>query len=402
MAFGDFTVTRASTKNVLGSAGLYVSVANNVPAFEFNTDGTYRGLLVEPGATNQIRNNSMVGAVVGTIGSGGALPTNWIIPTTAGLTTQVLSVDTIAGVSYVTIRMSGTASAGGGNMVFESNTAIVAASGQVWTNSYFFDVVAQPNPPTRYERYIVERTGGGSFVTAGALQITEFGQRVSFTRTLSGGGTVERVNAGFQFILNIGSAYDFTVRIGWPQMETGSVATSPIVTTAGTANRAADVVSLTGASSLIGQTEGTLYIETELPSYLVSGSAPIIVAIATDGTVDAFSNGVCVALVSSGTNQPRARVSDGGANTMDIQMTNNRPAGIYKFGVGYKANDGAFYANGSQVGLDGSVTVGPNSVIHLNYSGIGGTPRHGIQWLRSVALFPTRLANATLETLTTL
>jgi hypothetical protein len=52
MAFGDFTVTRASTKNVIGSNGLYQSVANNVPAFEFNTDGSYRGLLVEPGATN--------------------------------------------------------------------------------------------------------------------------------------------------------------------------------------------------------------------------------------------------------------------------------------------------------------------------------------------------------------
>jgi hypothetical protein len=52
MAFGDFTVVRAGTKWVLNSSGVLSEVANNVPAFEFNTDGTYRGLLVEPAGTN--------------------------------------------------------------------------------------------------------------------------------------------------------------------------------------------------------------------------------------------------------------------------------------------------------------------------------------------------------------
>ena len=52
MAFGDFTVDRNSTKYVLGSGGTLVPVATDEPAFEFNADGTYKGLLVEPAATN--------------------------------------------------------------------------------------------------------------------------------------------------------------------------------------------------------------------------------------------------------------------------------------------------------------------------------------------------------------
>lgn len=52
---GDFfTVARAGTKWVLNSAGVLTEVPANFPAFEWNADGTYRGLLVEPGATNII------------------------------------------------------------------------------------------------------------------------------------------------------------------------------------------------------------------------------------------------------------------------------------------------------------------------------------------------------------
>ena len=48
----DFTVDRNSTKYVLGSGGDIISYATDEPAFEFNADGSYKGLLVEPAATN--------------------------------------------------------------------------------------------------------------------------------------------------------------------------------------------------------------------------------------------------------------------------------------------------------------------------------------------------------------
>lgn len=48
----DLTVDRDFTKRVLGSAGTLVSYGTDEPAFEFNADGSYRGLLIEPAATN--------------------------------------------------------------------------------------------------------------------------------------------------------------------------------------------------------------------------------------------------------------------------------------------------------------------------------------------------------------
>ena len=48
----DFTVDRDTVKYVLNSSGDIASVAIDTPAIEYNADGTYKGLLVEPASTN--------------------------------------------------------------------------------------------------------------------------------------------------------------------------------------------------------------------------------------------------------------------------------------------------------------------------------------------------------------
>lgn len=53
---GDFTVSRNQTATFLGSDGLIKTAIANEPRFEFNTNGSFRGVLVEPAATNlQVR-----------------------------------------------------------------------------------------------------------------------------------------------------------------------------------------------------------------------------------------------------------------------------------------------------------------------------------------------------------
>jgi hypothetical protein len=44
MAFGDFAVTRPTSKTVTGADGNPVTYPPNFPAFEWNLDGTYRGV----------------------------------------------------------------------------------------------------------------------------------------------------------------------------------------------------------------------------------------------------------------------------------------------------------------------------------------------------------------------
>jgi len=61
-----------------------------------------------------------------------------------------------------------------------------------------------------------------------------------------------------------GASNTIDISIWGAQLETGSVATSYIKTTTAAETRNADVISKTGASALIGQTEGTIYVTTDI------------------------------------------------------------------------------------------------------------------------------------------
>jgi hypothetical protein len=52
---GDFTVSRNGTATYLGADGLLKTAQANEPRLEFNTDGSFRGVLVEPSATNLLQ-----------------------------------------------------------------------------------------------------------------------------------------------------------------------------------------------------------------------------------------------------------------------------------------------------------------------------------------------------------
>jgi hypothetical protein len=354
-------------------------------------------LLVEPAATNEIRNNSNTNAVTGTPGT---LPTNWT-ETLAGLTRSVIALGAENGVQYIDIRLSGTANATEALINFESPTQTVASNGQVWTNSCFLKSISAPAPYTGLRLSTVERTSGGIFVASGNspdLTLTSTLNRFSFTRTLSGGGTVARVQSRISFGLVSGTAYNFTVRIGYPQMELGSVATSVIPTTTGTGSRSADVISVSGAvSGSIGQTEGTLYAEIVAQPY--NGvSFPAILQ------VDDGADSQRFAIFINSIGGIRVRFNASGVNTNSDSTT---PATLvvgqtYKIAAAFGFNGSqALYINGV-FQVSGSVTAGPFTAA-LNRVMLGH--RAGVSspfLIRSAALYTTRLTNAELATLTTL
>ena len=237
----------------------------DVPRLDYrNADGsvsTCPRLLLEPQRTNSIRNSTMVGAVAG---SPGTLPTNWSVAGVAGLTREIVSVGTENGIQYIDVKLSGTALATDVEIRLESQTQIVAANAQVWTQSIYLKTISEPSPPASYRLFMIERTAGGSSVASGLssnLSVDSSLNRFSFTRTLSGGVTVERVQPSIFMSLTIGATYDFTIRIAAPQMELGAYATTFIPTTTAAVTRLADYARNTGASSLIGQTEGTMFVD---------------------------------------------------------------------------------------------------------------------------------------------
>jgi hypothetical protein len=362
----------------------------NVPRLDYsNADGTLSTcprLLLEPQRTNSIRNSSMVGAVAG---SPGTAPTNWGA-SAAGLTQTIVGTGTENGLPYIDFRFNGVASGTELLISTESINQIAAATAQTWTNSFYLKIIAQPNPPVAIYLNITERTSAGTFVTSGnssGISVTSSLNRFSFVRTLSGGATVAAVQPRLGVTLTISSTYDFTIRIAAPQMELGAYATTWVSTTTAAVTRLADTASKTGVSSLIGQTEGTMFADVNLDTRQSFSYFLITPNLATPTSyigIGILNNIIQLEVVNSGVQA-------------SITFTNTS-AGRFKIAAAYKQNDFAFYVNGTLVGTDTSGTVPACSALNLFVTGSNIQP---LQY-NQAALFPVRLDNTTLAALTTL
>jgi hypothetical protein len=175
------------------------------------------------------------------------------------------------------------------------------------------------------------------------------------------------------------------------QIEAGSYATSYIPTLGASVTRVADACSKTGISSLIGQTEGTLFVEFTIKT--VSDARRILCI--SDGSI---SNRVVLAIESS--NQFRALVTNGGVQQFSslVSATN----GINKLAVSYKANDFSFYLNGVQVSTQLSGTVPVCSEVYLGKIETSSSSLILADGISQALLFKTRLTNAQLAELTAL
>jgi hypothetical protein len=129
------------------------------------------------------------------------------------------------------------------------------------------------------------------------------------------------------------------------QVESGSVATSPIVTTAGTASRVADVVSLTGASSLIGQQEGWVFSECAFRSTSTDATATPSGFVL--GNTAAIARGIAFGVGATNTILTESR-NDSGQTTSTIVAS-------YTLGQRFKI---ALYYNFSNQAVNTTVTNG--------------------------------------------
>jgi hypothetical protein len=168
-------------------------------------------------------------------------------------------------------------------------------------------------------------------------------------------------------------------------------ATSYIPTLGASVTRVADAASKTGISSLIGQTEGTLFGEIKITAFDPNGFIPILLKNAA-GNIETYvwfqQDGRVRGFVYNLAQQADINTSAGFAVI----------GGTYKFALAYKQNDFAFYINGQQIGTDNSGTVGAMTQYHLTYDGLTGYS-HPIN-LKQALLFTTRLSNAQLAELT--
>jgi hypothetical protein len=144
----------------------------------------------------------------------------------------------------------------------------------------------------------------------------------------------------------------------------------------------------TGISSLIGQTEGTVYFEIQLPNEAAEGGRVLM-------QIGASPDRIYFAKDSNSQNIFQlATQSSSGYNFVN---TSNVTAGTVKMAIAYKSGQNAFYLNGTLISTT-SDEANPASMSQI----IFGDPVFGnSQTIVSQALvFPTRLSNDDLAALT--
>jgi hypothetical protein len=168
------------------------------------------------------------------------------------------------------------------------------------------------------------------------------------------------------------------------QTEAGAYATSYIPTLGTSVTRVADAASKTGISSLIGQTEGTIFFEAD-----VTNSFGIQLGNSTSS--NDYLNSIQIAISASSTN---AGCHVGGVSQMNFAGAGR--TGVQKIALAYKQNDFVLYANGTQLTTDTSASVPAMAAIIYNHVDLGTQNGKVAQTI----LFPTRLSNSDLAALT--
>jgi hypothetical protein len=175
-------------------------------------------------------------------------------------------------------------------------------------------------------------------------------------------------------------------------LELGAYATSYIPTLGASVTRVADAASKTGISSLIGQTEGTIYWEGS-GNAAVGGADLWMAAISVDDTNVAIllyyfaSAGTVNAFINNGTTSLSL------AAPMTLTQNN-------KLAVAYKNASFALYLNGALVASSSSAIAPPTAMNQFAFVKWVGASNQDRALVNQALLFKTRLTNAQLAELT--
>ena len=182
------------------------------------------------------------------------------------------------------------------------------------------------------------------------------------------------------------------------QLEVGSYPTSYIPTYGTAANRGADDVnSLTSATDLIGQTEGTIFIET---SHIDEQAGDVRIQL-SNGT--STNNWIFFGVpeATGGDYKARVYINDGGVNQVN-RFGSALTAGNHKYALAYKQNDVVLYVDGELQASDTLATIPACDRLTINGASPASSESEAQNKYKQVALFKTRLTNAELAALTTL
>jgi hypothetical protein len=375
---GQLTFTRASTATRVNASGLIETVASGVPRLDYFGSSCPK-ILLEPQRSNTITHsqdiNSCFGSKVG-------------VTVTSDATTSpdgtanadLLKFDTTSGFvlrgQTVAAATTYTASVFVKNNNFTTGQILLLnmSDGVIGGLTANINVAAKTATfgaaPTAYTNVSgkVEDYGNGWF-------------RVSVTGTSVNGG-----NGWYEFaapsVTNSCYIWGFSLEIG-------SYVTSYVKTEAAAVTRLADVAQKDSITSLIGQTAGTIYWE----SNQVGGAQ---ISLNTSASVS--SDGVQI--YASATTLS-VYIQQGGTARLITTLGTVAQGSNFKIALAYGTNFVRAYINGVQT-YTTSATIPMPTLAMLNLSFYGGGDAAAKSETKQVLLFKSILSNAQLAELTTL
>jgi len=332
-------------------------------------------LLVEPLAQNITLNS----AVISGTPTGASIDANVAVSPDGATTADKLKEDSNPGNHSLAAIVSG---ALGGTVDSSAYRISIFAKADGRTQFTFFDnnqsgagagvSTFDLSSGTATGTGVIQNYGNGWYRCIISCAKTSLTSANALVRLLDAGGNQSYTGNGTSGILFWGK-----------QLETGSVATSYIPTAASPVTRGAETISKTGVSSLIGQTEGTIYAEVVYSSI---ASTKTFVAI-NDGTVD---NRIALRIVST-TSISATVVVAGTSYTISATIPAIPSSGVVKMALGYKANDYALAINGTIYPFTTTRPVPPTTAVYLGNNGFNSDFLN--DRIRAHTLYPTRLPN---------
>lgn len=212
----------------------------------------------------------------------------------------------------------------------------------------------------------------------------------NLTRFADTGTTLQATTAAVQpgFAINFASgvAIDFTIRIGWPQLELGAFATSPIRTAAAAATRAADVVTLaTGSWFNVGA--GTLYGSVKTAS--VQGIQTLAV-INNGADNDRYT-------IRSSSGSMAGTIITGGVLQAGMFKGTLAASALLKSAIAFEPNNAAFTTAGAAPAT--GLTISLPTVTTLRV-GSRQNAEYMNGYIERIAYFPRRLSDTELQSIT--
>ena len=229
---------------------------------------------------------------------------------------------------------------------------------------------------------------------SGSGSIVSYGNgwyRCSFTATTAIGSGGAYINLSNGTTGNYAGDGTSGVFLYGAQVEAGAYATSYIPTLGASVTRGADAASKTGISSLIGQTEGTLFAEISTQQ---AGATASWLNLSDGSSVNWI-------FIGKDINKMRGFLRVNGSTIFSNETFVITDAAPMKVALAYKSGDYAMYINGALI-ISGTASFSFSAALSQINFGVLTSPVDEVAKYKQALLFKTRLTNAQLAELTTI